>query len=1104
MQRRLLFIFLFITQCIYSQQVATGNSHNLVIKNDGTLWAWGNNSNGQLGDGTIINKNTPAQIGTESDWKLVDAGDNFTMAIKNDGTLWAWGDNSKGQLGNGTTSNKNIPIQIGTSSDWKLVAAGNNYTMAIKNNGTLWAWGSNYYGQLGNGTTINKSTPIQIGTDSNWKVVVASFNNTKAIKNNGTLWAWGENSKGQLGDGTRSTKYLPTQIGTNTDWKLVESGGAHSIAIKNNGTLWAWGYSQFGQLGDGTINTIRSIPIQIGTSTNWKLVVASNGYNMAIKNDGTLWAWGENFTGQLGDGSAVFKWIPIQIGNDSDWKVVVVGDDHTIAVKNDDTFWTWGNNIYGQLGNGSFSNSNPTQIGTSTNWKLVESGRAHSTAIKNDGTLWTWGNNYDGQLGLGGFTYNKNSPTQVGTASDWLYGDAGDFHTMAIKNDGALWAWGDNYNGQLGDGTVSIRKTPIKIGAATDWQLVAAGSDYTLAIKKDGTLWGWGNNFYGQLGDGTTNNKNTPTQIGTASNWKLVAAGVNYTMAIKKDGTLWGWGDNFYGQLGDGTTSNKNIPTQIGTSTDWELVNVGSRFTMAIKNNGSLWGWGQNFKGQLGDGTTSNKNIPTQIGTSTDWELVHVSNSNSQYNHTVAIKKNGTLWAWGDNSSGQFGDGSNISKYTPTQIGIASDWKVIATAISHTIAIKNGGSLWAWGDNYNGQLGNGETFVPKKIFFNLCSSKPNAQSFQTFCSNGTIANLKATGTSIKWYAAATGGSTLAGTTALVNGTTYYASQTINSCESSDRLAVNVSITNTVAPTGNAIQTLITGSTLSDILVTGTAIKWYASATGGNPLTNTTPLVNGGIYYGSQTVNGCESQSRFMVTVTVTPFTLPFNNFTIETKSETCLNKNNGEIIINALQTHNYTAVVNGVNYNFVNNSLTLRNLPSGVYTVCIGITGKVFQQCYTVTIGKGGSITGKSSISSNKVIVDITSGTAPFEIILNGNSLFETNETNFTIDVKQGDLLEVKTAIACEGIYTKNIIDGLIGVVIHPNPTTGLFEITIPTSKNEVEVELYSIGSQLISKRKYPIVNQRVQLSLEKESDGVYFAKINLDSPISLTIIKKS
>ncbi len=453
------------------------------------------------------------------------------------------------------------------------------------------------------------------------------------------------------------------------------------------------------------------------------------------------------------------------------------------------------------------------------------------------------------------------------------------------------------------------------------------------------------------------------------------------------------------------------------------------------------------------------------------------------------------------NTTQPFCSSATIANLTAS--GTAIKWYSAATggsALASTTAIVNGITYYA-SQTVNSCESASRLAVTVSV---TNAAAPTGNTTQTFCSSGTIANLTVTGTAIKWYAAATGGSALAGTTALVNGTTYYATQTINSCESSDRLAVNVSVTNTVAPTGNAIQTFITGSTLSDILVTGTAIKWYTSATGGNPLTNTTPLVNGGIYYGSQTVNGCESQSRFMVTVTVTPFTLPYNNFAIETKSETCASKNNGQIIINATQTYNYTATINGTNYTFVNNSLTVSNLAPGVYTICIGVTGKTFEQCYSVTIGKGGSITGKSSISSNKAIVDITSGTAPFEILINGTPQFETSETNFAVSVKQGDLLEVKTAIACEGIYAKTILDGLVGVQIYPNPTAGLFEITIPTSKTEVEVEIYSTGSQLISKWKYPVINQRIQLSLEKESDGVYFARVKLDVPVSLTIIKKS
>ena len=453
------------------------------------------------------------------------------------------------------------------------------------------------------------------------------------------------------------------------------------------------------------------------------------------------------------------------------------------------------------------------------------------------------------------------------------------------------------------------------------------------------------------------------------------------------------------------------------------------------------------------------------------------------------------------NATQTFCSSATIANLTAT--GTAIKWYTAATggtALANTTALVNGTTYYA-----SQTINSCESASRLAVTVNITNTAaPTGNTTQTFCSSATVANLTASGTTIHWYAAATGGSALTSTTALVNGTTYYATQTVNSCESANRLAVTVSITNTAAPTGSSTQTLAIDSTLSNIVAGGTAIQWYATASGGTPLITTTSLINGGIYYASQTVNNCESQSRFMVTVTINPFTLPYNNFAIEAKSETCASKNNGQIIISAVQTYNYVATINGTNYNFVNNGLTVSNLAPGVYTVCISVTGKTFEQCYSVTIGKGGTITGKSTISSNKAIVQITEGTAPFEILVNGTPQFETSDPNFSVDVKQGDLLEVKTAIACEGIYAKTILDGLVGVQIYPNPTPGLFEITIPTSKTEVEVELYSIGSQLISKRKYPVNNQRVQLSLEKESDGVYVAKINLDYPVSLTIIKKS
>jgi hypothetical protein len=232
-------------------------------------------------------------------------------------------------------------------------------------------------------------------------------------------------------------------------------------------------------------------------------------------------------------------------------------------------------------------------------------------------------------------------------------------------------------------------------------------------------------------------------------------------------------------------------------------------------------------------------------------------------------------------------------------------------------------------------------------------------------------------------------------------------------------------------------------------------------------------------------------------------TLASSNFSIDAKGETCLNKKNGSITISGAKNYNYVASMNGTNYNFVNNNLSIDNLVPGEYDLCITIPDEVFQQCYIITIPKGVSLSGRSTISASKVTVDLNEGTAPFQVLINGKEKFETSSTNFTVDVKAGDLLQVKSSIPCEGIYAESI-DNLLGLITaYPNPTLGKFSISVPTTNPEVEAELYTLSSQLISKGSYPVVNEKIQLSLENQTTGVYVVKINLATPVSLIIVKK-
>jgi len=377
-----------------------------------TLWAWGNNFYGQLGDGTTSGpdcsgscRTMPEQIGTDAHWAQVSSGDSHTMAVKTDGTLWAWGNNGLGQLGDGGTTAQSSPEQIGTDTHWAQVSAGGLHTVAVKTDGTLWTWGFNFYGQLGDGTTTDAHSPEQIGTDTHWAQVGTGTYHTVAVKTDGTLWAWGRNDEGRLGDSTTTEQHSPEQIGTDTHWARVSAGGYHTVAVKTDGTLWAWGRNNEGQLGNGTntgpqlcgpSSTIAcsTSPEQIGTDTHWARVSAGQFHTEAVKTDGTLWAWGQNAHGELGDGTnsgpqfcggLACSTSPEQIGTDTHWAQVSAagGGEHTVAVKTDGTLWVWGYNGYGRLGDSTTTERHsPEQIGTDTHWAQVGTGADHTVAVK--------------------------------------------------------------------------------------------------------------------------------------------------------------------------------------------------------------------------------------------------------------------------------------------------------------------------------------------------------------------------------------------------------------------------------------------------------------------------------------------------------------------------------------------------------------------------------------------------------------------------------------------------------------------------------------------------------------------------------------------------
>lgn len=350
-------------------------------------------------------------------------------------------------------------LSYGQDGCWTKIAAGGNRVIAIAQDGTLWSWGAGGGGNLGLGDQTLRLVPTQIGTDNDWQTVSLGA----AIKTDGTLWVWGSNDDGQLGLGDRDNRLVPTQLGTDTNWQSIEIGHAsHSLAVKTDGTLWAWGYGASGQLGNGT--TLRTTPTQVGNETNWKSISTGSNHSFAIKTDGTLWVWGRNANGELGIyTSGDYQYSPAQKA--STWLYAAAGGDHYgLAVRFDGTLWAWGKNGLGQLGIGS-NNAvyQPTQVGTDTNWKKIAPGLYQTIGLKTDGTLWAWGYNNYGQLGLGSINGNYFSPTQIGTDNDWTDVETGPYFGAALKATGEIYTWGRNDYGQLGTGNTTNRSTPVLV-----------------------------------------------------------------------------------------------------------------------------------------------------------------------------------------------------------------------------------------------------------------------------------------------------------------------------------------------------------------------------------------------------------------------------------------------------------------------------------------------------------------------------------------------------------------------------------------------------------------------------------------------------------------
>lgn len=470
--------------------IACGEAHSAALMSDGTVRAWGDNTFGQLGDGTADASLTPVQVVEAAGTVLagitaIACGANHTVAQGSDGTVLAWGANGEGQLGDGTAVDRYAPVQVGGLTDVSAVACGYGHTLAIApppDPDIVEAWGNNTYNQLGDGTGADSGVPVKIIGMSGIKAVADGSSHALALRPDGTVWGWGYNYFGQLGDGRSAIKFsLPVQAISLAGIKDIAAGQHQTLALGSDGTVRAWGYNYYGQVGVGN-TTNSSLPLPVGLS-GAKAVAGGQTYSAALKSDGTVWTWGYNNCGQLGDTTTGQRKTPVQVRGLTGIKAIACGYAQTFGLRSDGSVWAWGYNNCGQLGDGTqFQRYAPVQVSGLQGAVAIASGYYHAAALKSDGTVWTWGSNSCGQLGDGTWAIQRNTPVQVKGLDGVIAIAAGAYHVVALKSDGTVWAWGDNTSGQIGSGTKNnSSNVPVQVAGLTDVTGVAAGVNFTSA-----------------------------------------------------------------------------------------------------------------------------------------------------------------------------------------------------------------------------------------------------------------------------------------------------------------------------------------------------------------------------------------------------------------------------------------------------------------------------------------------------------------------------------------------------------------------------------------------------------------------------------------------
>ena len=641
--------------------VAAGRYHTCALTISGTVYCWGANYVSQLGDGSSIDRRAPALVsGLNNNVIALSAGHEHTCALTSLQTLYCWGANRNGQLGDGSTTDRATATAVnGLAGGVTNLDLGDTHSCALLLGGAVQCWGDNAGGQVGDGTNNERHLPVTVsGFAAGAVAVAAGGGHSCVLTSAGGVQCWGSNGLGQLGDGTWSSHWTPADVpGQTSNIQQVIAGSAYSCAVTTAGAVACWG-------ADPGSRFIRATPSPVaGLTSPVRHVAAGAHHSCALLESGQVMCWGWNVYGQVGnDTSAAVRFPMPVVGLQANVAAIAAGGFQSCVRLTDGGVQCWGSG--GTLGDGSYlDRATPGDVaglGAGAGVQRITSGGNHNCAITATGGATCWGSNYYGQIGddspLNSFVAMPSNVVGLPTGVAAISG--GTFHTCALTTPGGALCWGrNNLGGMLGDGTLTNRPTPVAVtGLTSNVSQISAGGYQSCAIREHGELRCWGRNGFGEVGDGTTTMRLTPVTISSLpTSVTAVATGKIHTCALTAANEVWCWGANYAGQVGNGTTSEQWLPVRVtGFNGPVAALVAGAAHSCALLSAGAVQCWGDNQRGAVGNNAIENEPIPVTV-TGIPAPVVALS---AHEHNTCALTNSGAAWCWGDNVYGQVGNGT--------------------------------------------------------------------------------------------------------------------------------------------------------------------------------------------------------------------------------------------------------------------------------------------------------------------------------------------------------------------------------------------------------------------------------------------------------------